>query len=74
MIQKQDEDNFDKAEVAGGYLAAGAAAGVVAAEVIGDMGLAVGGTAVAIGAAPVIAAGAVVGMAAYGFKKFLESF
>jgi hypothetical protein len=33
------------------------------------MGLAVGGTAVAIGAAPVIAAGAVVGLAFYGIKK-----
>ena len=36
------------------------------------MGLAVGGTAISIGAAPVIAAGAVVGLAIYGTKKALE--
>lgn len=36
------------------------------------MGLAVGGTAVAIGAAPVVAAGAVVGLAAYGIKKLFD--
>jgi hypothetical protein len=36
------------------------------------MGLAVGGTAVGIGAAPVVAAGAVVGLAAYGFKKIFD--
>jgi len=66
------EDNFDKAKEAAAYAGAGMAAGVVVAEIVGGMGLAVGGTAVAIGAAPVIAAGAVVGLAALGLKKIFE--
>ena len=36
------------------------------------MGLAVGGTAVAIGTAPVVAAGAVAGLAAYGLNKLFK--
>ncbi|NJL41639.1 MAG: hypothetical protein HC899_36850 [Leptolyngbyaceae cyanobacterium SM1_4_3] len=44
-------------------------AGWGAAATVGGMGLAAGGTAVAITAAPVIAAGAVVGLAAYGLRK-----
>ena len=39
---------------------------------IGDMGLAVGGTAVGIGMLPVTAAAAIVGLAAYGMKKAIE--
>ena len=53
------------------FATTGAIAGAAAAEIIGGMGLAVGGTAIAIEAAPVIAAGAVVGMAAYGVKSAL---
>ena len=53
------------------FATTGAIAGAAAAEVIGGMGLAVAGTAIAIEAAPVIAAGAVVGMAAYGVKSAL---
>ena len=37
------------------------------------MGLAVGGTAVAVGIAPVAVAGAVVGLAAYGLNKLRKS-
>ncbi|MGF1538229.1 MAG: hypothetical protein ACFB4J_17330 [Elainellaceae cyanobacterium] len=51
------------------FTATGAAAGAGVAATVGGMGLAVGGTAVAITAAPVVAAGAVVGVAAYGLKK-----
>jgi hypothetical protein len=54
---------------AAAYAAGGAAAGAGLAATVGGMGLAVGGTAVAITAAPVVAAGAVVGLAAYGLKK-----
>lgn len=62
-------DEFkDKAEAAM-YTAGGAAAGLGVASTVGGMGLAVGGTAIAITAAPVVAGGAVIGLAAYGFKK-----
>jgi hypothetical protein len=47
----------------------GAVAGASLSGAIGGMGLAVGGTAVSIGMAPVAAAGAVVGLALYGVKK-----
>jgi hypothetical protein len=43
----------------------GAAVGAGTSSLLGGMGLAVGGTAVGIGMAPVAAAGAVVGTAAY---------
>jgi hypothetical protein len=51
---------------------AGAAAGGVTAASVGGMGLAVGGTAVSIGAAPVVAAGAVLGLAAYGMYRLFR--
>ena len=53
--------------------AAAYAADGVAAATVGGMVLAVAGTAVGIGAAPVIAAGAVVGLAAYEIKKAIFS-
>lgn len=55
-----------------GYAAGGAVAGAGLSAWLGGMGLAVGGTAIGIGMAPVIAAGAVVGLAAYGVKKALD--
>lgn len=55
-----------------GAVAAGAAAGSIVAGAVGNMGLALGGKAIAIGAAPVVAAGAVVGLAAYGIAKMLD--
>lgn len=51
---------------------AGAAAGASLAAVAEVMGLAVGGTAVAIGAAPFVTLGAVAGLAVYGLTKFLS--
>ena len=67
MSNKTDSggDPFEAAAFAGG----GAAVGAGVAATVGGMGLAVGGTAVAITAAPVIAVGAVAGLAAYGLKK-----
>ena len=53
------------------FAATGAVAGVAVVETIGGMGLAVAGTAIAIEAAPVMVAGAVVGVAAYGVKSAL---
>ncbi|MEM9276353.1 MAG: hypothetical protein AAGA80_25885 [Cyanobacteria bacterium P01_F01_bin.143] len=53
------------------FAAAGAVAGAAVAETVGGMGLAVAGTAIAIEAAPVIATGAVLGLAAYGVKSAL---
>ena len=50
----------------------GAALGASTSALVGCMGLALGGTAVGIGVAPVAAAGAVVGTAVYGVKKAVE--
>ncbi|MEK8017734.1 MAG: hypothetical protein VSS75_012755 [Candidatus Parabeggiatoa sp.] len=51
------------------FAAGGAAAGAGTSATLGGMGLAVGGTAVGIGMTPVVVAGIVVGLAAYGLKK-----
>jgi hypothetical protein len=59
---------FDKVEGAM-FVGTGAVAGAVAHGTVGNMGLAVGGTAIGIYAPHLIAAGAVVGAAAYGAKK-----
>ncbi|MEH2274076.1 MAG: hypothetical protein V7K40_04490 [Nostoc sp.] len=63
--------NNNGAEAAG-YAVGGAAGGWGLAAVVGNMGLAGAFGGIAIGAAPVIAAGAVVGLAAYGIKKALD--
>ncbi len=70
MIQKSEEVK-DKAEGAA-LVAGGTAAGAGASAVVGGMGLVGGFGGVAIGMAPVAAAGAVVGSAAYGAKKAIE--
>ena len=59
-----------KAAVAAG---AGAVAGGITTASVGGMGLAVGGTAVSIGAAPVIAMGAMLGLAGYGLWRALRN-
>ena len=51
------------------FAATGAVVGAAVAETVGGMGLAVAGTAIAIEAAPVIATGVVLGLAAYGVKS-----
>ena len=63
--QKPDRTNT-KALQAGGATVAGAAAGAVTWAAVGSGGLVIGGGAVAVGAAPIIAVGAVVGLAGYG--------
>jgi hypothetical protein len=55
-----------------GAAALGAAGGSCVSAVVGRMGLAVGGTAVGIGMAPMAAAGAVVGLGAYGLERLLQ--
>ena len=52
--------------------AGGAAAGAGVSAVMGGMGLAVAGTAVSVGIAPIAAAGAVVGLAGYGLTKLFN--
>jgi hypothetical protein len=69
-MSKKHKDN-NGAEAAG-YAASGAAAGAGLASVVGNMGLAGAFGGIAVGAAPVIAVGAVVGLAAYGLKKAFE--
>ncbi|MGB3191224.1 MAG: hypothetical protein WBB43_17605 [Limnoraphis sp.] len=70
MSKKKPEE--DLAEVAG-FAVGGAAAGAGVSTFLGGMGLAVAGTAFSIGMAPVVGAGAVVGLAAYGVKKVIDS-
>jgi hypothetical protein len=55
-----------------GYAAAGDAFGAGMSAWIGSMGLAGAFGAVAIGTIPVVGAGVVVGMAAYGIKKLID--
>ena len=66
MSRYNKDNNAAEAVV---FVAGGAATGAGVAATVGTMGLVFGGTAVAITAAPVVAAGAVFGMAAYGLKK-----
>lgn len=54
-----------------GAAALGAMGGAGVSSAVGGMGLAFGGTAVGIGMAPVAAAGAVVGLGAYGVNQLL---
>jgi hypothetical protein len=63
-IEDQDETAIDAAII-------GAGLGAGASAIVGGMGLAVAGTAVGITMAPVAAAGAVIGLAGYGFSKLL---
>ena len=55
-----------------GFIATGAATGAGVSATVGGMGLAFAGTAVGVGMAPVAAAGAVVGLGAYGVNRLLD--
>jgi hypothetical protein len=70
-VTPQDEELKDKVEGAA-LLTGGTVAGAGVSAVVGGMGLVGGFGGVAIGMAPVAAAGAVVGTAAYGAKKAIE--
>ena len=59
-------DKPDEAIKAGCAVAAGAVVGGGAFALVGSGGLAIAGTAVTVGPAPFVAAGAVVGLAGYG--------
>jgi hypothetical protein len=68
IMDNNDNSNFGEAA---GFAAGGAVLGGGAAATLGGIGVLApaAGIAVGIGAAPVVAAGAVVGLAAYGIKK-----
>jgi hypothetical protein len=66
-------DKTDEAIKAGGAVAAGAAVGGGAFAIVGSGGLAIAGTAVTVGLAPFVAAGAVVGLAGYGIYRFVAT-
>lgn len=57
---------------AGKFILGGAAGGAVTSYLVGGMGLAAMGTAVAVTMAPVALLGGVIGLAAFGAKKALE--
>jgi hypothetical protein len=74
--EPQDENNDNTAGSAKNnlsevaiYAGTGAAVGAGISASLGGMGLAVAGTAVGIGMAPVAIVGGIVGLAAYGLKK-----
>ncbi len=71
----QRHEQFEHQAEGAAFIAAGvgAAAGVSIATAVEGMGLALGGTAIALGAAPFVALGALAGLAAYGLTKVLSS-
>ena len=71
-MTEKPEDTKDKVEGAA-LVAGGTAAGAGESADVGGMGLDGGFGGVAIGMAPVEAAGAVVGLAAYGLNKLFNS-
>lgn len=70
-ISHADEQK-NEALKAGGAAAGGAVVGGVTFAAIGSGGLAIAGTAVTIGAAPFVAAGAIVGLACYGAYRVVS--
>jgi hypothetical protein len=66
--------NDTKSEIikAGGAAAAGAVAGGAVVATTGSIGVAVAGTAVSVGAAPIVAVGAVIGLAGYGIYRIFK--
>ena len=67
-----NKDEMPEGAKAGIGTAAGTAAGVATAIIVGNGGLAICGTAVAVTAAPIIITGAIVGLAGYGLGKVFE--
>jgi hypothetical protein len=57
---------------AGGAATAGAVVGGATFAYTGSIGVAVGGTAISIGAAPIVAVGAVLGIAGYGIYRIFK--
>lgn len=66
------KDTKKEAVKAGGAAGAGAVVGGATFAYTGSIGVAIGGTAISIGAAPIIAVGAVVGMAGYGIYRIFK--
>ncbi len=69
MSKNQKKKDF---KVAAAFAAGGSAAGAGLVSVVGNMGLAGAFGGIAIGAAPVVFAGTVAGMAAYGIKQLFD--
>jgi hypothetical protein len=70
--ENQENSQIDDTDIAAGAIAVGTVAGAGLSATIGGMGLTVAGAGIGIGMAPVAAAGAVVGSAAFGAKKAIE--
>ncbi len=65
---EQSSSSGKAAEVAA-FAAGGGVAGAAASTLVGNMGLAVAGTAVSVGLFPIVAIGAIAGLAVYGVKQ-----
>jgi hypothetical protein len=73
MSGNHQQNDWERATQAAGFTSVGGLAGAGVAATVGNMGLAGAFGGIAIGAAPVIAAGAVVGLAAYGLIRAFDS-
>jgi uncharacterized membrane protein YebE (DUF533 family) len=66
--EQPNHSSGNAAEVAA-FAAGGGVAGAAASTLVGNMGLAVAGTAVSVGLLPIVAIGAIAGLAVYGVKQ-----
>jgi hypothetical protein len=69
QMSQKDMPEGAKAAIGAGT---GAAAGAVTAAAVGNGGLVIAGTAVAVTATPIIAAGVIIGLASYGVGKVFK--
>jgi hypothetical protein len=72
LVGVKNMSRKDDFKEAAGFAAGGGTAGATIAVLVGNMGLAGAFGGIAIGAAPVVGAGVVFGMAAYGVKKLFD--
>lgn len=70
--QNNNNEGKDTSEVAAAYAAIGAGAGAILSGLLGNAVITGVFGGIATGAAPFIAGGALVGLAAYGVKRALE--
>jgi|JFJP01.1.fsa_nt_gi uncharacterized membrane protein YebE (DUF533 family) len=67
--EAQPSHSSGKAAEVAAFAAGGGVAGAAASTLVGNMGLAVAGTAISVGLLPVVAIGAIAGLAVYGVKQ-----
>jgi len=68
-----DEHKKEDLVEAGAFTLGGMVGGGVLSGIVGHVGLAVGSTAISVGLVPIVAVGAMTGLAMYGSKKAIDS-